>query len=71
MPPSPASKKRKTETQVVQPVEVFNTDVKGNQNERICFFALKRNRVIQGLILFLSLTKRGHYLRENNRLFNM
>ena len=57
MPPSPASKKRKTETQVVQPVEVFHTDVKGNNNERICFFVIERNLVSQGLILFLSLMK--------------
>ena len=59
MPPSPASKKRKTETQVVQPVEVFHTDVKGNKNEGMCFFVLKTNRLIQGLILFLSSMKMG------------
>ena len=41
MPPSPATKKRKTETQVVQPVEVFHTDVKGNKNERNWHYSRK------------------------------
>ena len=37
MPPSPASKKRKTETQVVQPVETFHDTVKRKlKNIYIC-----------------------------------
>ena len=31
MPPSPASKKRKTETQVVESTHAFQTNVKGDK----------------------------------------
>ena len=71
MPPSPASKKRKTETQVVQPVEVFHTDVKGNKNEGMYFFVLKTYCLIQGLILFLSSMKMGIIYGEMIDFFDM